>query len=92
MSGFCESTKAPWKILDLSEGHVGTQGCSTSIRHEAKSVSSRDWPPARSHRPSDLEKVREESKPVTGAHCGFLPQMTRFISTHVDDIKGGATD
>eukprot|EP00975_Prorocentrum_lima_P070411 12931816-Prorocentrum_lima.AAC.1 len=37
-------------------------------------------------------KLEKNSKPVTSAHCGFHPQMASFISTHIDDIKGGATD
>eukprot|EP00975_Prorocentrum_lima_P062270 12884749-Prorocentrum_lima.AAC.1 len=32
------------------------------------------------------------AKPITGSHCGFHPQMSSLIPTHIDDIKGGATD
>eukprot|EP00975_Prorocentrum_lima_P000268 54792-Prorocentrum_lima.AAC.1 len=30
-------------------------------------------------------KFEKNSKPVTGDHCGFHPQMTSLISTHIDD-------
>eukprot|EP00975_Prorocentrum_lima_P050464 10570162-Prorocentrum_lima.AAC.1 len=32
------------------------------------------------------------TKPVTDKHCGYSPQLISLISTHIDDIKGGATD
>eukprot|EP00975_Prorocentrum_lima_P011955 2539977-Prorocentrum_lima.AAC.1 len=32
------------------------------------------------------------AKPVTDSHCGFHPQLISLISTHYDDIRGGATD
>eukprot|EP00975_Prorocentrum_lima_P063210 12890208-Prorocentrum_lima.AAC.1 len=31
-------------------------------------------------------------KPVNDDHCGFGPHLVSLISTHTDDIKGGATD
>eukprot|EP00975_Prorocentrum_lima_P027981 5884487-Prorocentrum_lima.AAC.1 len=29
------------------------------------------------------------SKPVTGAHCGFHPELRCFISTHIDESRVG---
>eukprot|EP00975_Prorocentrum_lima_P048133 10067071-Prorocentrum_lima.AAC.1 len=36
-------------------------------------------------------KFEKDGTLVKSSHCGFHPQMTSFISTHIDDIEGRAT-
>eukprot|EP00975_Prorocentrum_lima_P065086 12901350-Prorocentrum_lima.AAC.1 len=37
-------------------------------------------------------KFTKNMKPVNNDHCGFGPHLVSLISTHIDDIKGRATD
>eukprot|EP00975_Prorocentrum_lima_P068024 12918340-Prorocentrum_lima.AAC.1 len=38
------------------------------------------------------QKFTKQEKQVDRGHCGFSPHLVSLISTHIDDIKGGATD